>query len=54
MTVVLLEATPEEHRELGRFQALHGKTWNTPALAGPYLYVRNAGEAACYKLPAKA
>ncbi len=52
--VVLLEATPEEHRELGRFQALHSKTWNPPALAGPYLYVRNAGEAACYKLPTKA
>lgn len=49
--IVLLEANPEEHRELGRFRALEGKSWNNPALSGPYLLVRNAGEAACYRLP---
>ncbi len=26
-------------------------TWNTPAFAPPYLLVRNAREAACYRLP---
>ncbi len=49
--VVLLEASPDGHRELGRFQAIQGKTWNNPALSGPYLLVRNAQVAACYRLP---
>ena len=50
--VVLVEATPARpNNVLGRFQALEGLTWNTIALAGPYLLVRNAVEAACYKLP---
>jgi len=50
-SVVLVEPNPEERRELGRFQALSEKTWNPPALAGPYLIVRNDQEAACYELP---
>ena len=49
--VVLVEATPEEHRELARLEALTGKTWNPPALAGRHLLVRNNREAACYELP---
>ena len=49
--VVLIDPLPDEYVELGRFQAISGKTWNTPALAGPYLLVRNATEAACYRLP---
>ena len=49
--VCLVEATPEEHRELGSFPALDGKTWNNPALAGRFLLVRNAKEAACFELP---
>jgi outer membrane protein assembly factor BamB len=49
--VVLVEATPEAHRELGRFTAFESKTWNPPALAGPYLLVRNDKEAALYELP---
>ena len=49
--VALVEATPEAHRELTRFSPLEGKTWNNPALAGPYLLVRNSEEAACYELP---
>ncbi len=49
--VVLLEPVPEELRELARFEALSGKTWNSPALAAPYLLVRNDKEAACYELP---
>jgi outer membrane protein assembly factor BamB len=46
-----MEPVPGEHRELARFTALHGKTWNPPALAGAYLVVRNDKEAACYRLP---
>jgi len=48
--VVLAEANPEAHKEMARFAALAGKTWNNPALAGEYLLVRNDREAACYKL----
>ena len=49
--MVLVEPVPQEHRELTRFTALHGKTWNPPALAGDLLVVRNDKEAACYRLP---
>lgn len=49
--VVLVEPVPQEHRELTRFRALPGKTWNPPALAGEHLVVRNDKEAACFRLP---
>ena len=48
--VVLVAASPEGHQELTRFAALDGKTWNSPALAGNQLFVRNDREAACYEL----
>jgi outer membrane protein assembly factor BamB len=47
---VLLEANPQRHRELGRFRALEGKTWNHPVIAHGRLYLRNAEEMACYEL----
>jgi outer membrane protein assembly factor BamB len=46
--IVLVRPDPSRLIELGRIHALDGKTWNNPALAGPYLIVRNAHEAACY------
>jgi outer membrane protein assembly factor BamB len=49
--VILLDPNPQEARELARFPALPGKTWNPPALAGEYLLVRNEKAAACYRLP---
>lgn len=49
--VILLEPDSGQSRELGRFSALDGKTWNPPALAGELLLVRNDKEAACYRLP---
>ena len=49
--VVLLDADPSKLTELSRFQALEGKTWNHPVVTGDRLYVRNAREAACYRLP---
>ncbi|MCA9162196.1 MAG: PQQ-binding-like beta-propeller repeat protein [Planctomycetales bacterium] len=48
--VALVEASPNEFKELGRLDALSGKTWNNLCLYGPYLLVRNAEEAACYEL----
>jgi outer membrane protein assembly factor BamB len=50
---VLLAANPKEQQELGRFQAVNGKTWNHPVIAHGRLYVRNAEEIACYELPTK-
>ena len=49
--VVLVEATPEAHREVARLSALSEQTWNSPVIAGDRLLVRNAREAACYRLP---
>ena len=49
--VVMVEASTEKFVELGRFQAIEGKTWNNLCLAGHRLLVRNAEEAACYELP---
>jgi outer membrane protein assembly factor BamB len=50
--LVLVEATSKGYRELTRFQALEGRTWNLPALAGGRAYVRNHLEMACYDLRA--
>jgi outer membrane protein assembly factor BamB len=48
--VVLVEANRLAFRELGEIPALSSKTWNNPALAAPFLLVRNDQEAACYEL----
>jgi outer membrane protein assembly factor BamB len=48
--VALVEANPAGYREVGRLGALKAKTWNTPALAGEFLLVRNDEEAVCYQL----
>jgi outer membrane protein assembly factor BamB len=47
---VLVAANPKQHEELGRFQAIEGKTWNHPVIAHGRLYVRNDEELACYEL----
>ena len=49
--VVLVDAAPEQQRVRGRLEALPGQTWNNPCLSGNRLLVRNAQEAACYRLP---
>jgi outer membrane protein assembly factor BamB len=48
--IVLVDATPDRHQELGRFTAFNQKLWNPPAIAGRYLLVRTDTEAACYEL----
>jgi outer membrane protein assembly factor BamB len=49
--VVMVQPNPERHVERSRFQAVSGRAWATPALAGDLLLVRGDGEAACYRLP---
>ncbi len=51
--VVIGRASPEGFEETGRIEALTSMTWNTPAVAGRILLVRNDREAACYLLPAR-
>jgi outer membrane protein assembly factor BamB len=48
---ILIPATPTEYKEVARFKALNGKTWNHPTIAHGKLFVRNAEEAACFELP---
>jgi outer membrane protein assembly factor BamB len=50
--LALVEANPQEYRELAHIQALDeaNVTWNNPAFAPPYLLIRNAREAVCYRL----
>jgi outer membrane protein assembly factor BamB len=52
--VVLVRATPEGHRELARFSAIEGRTWNIPAIDNGLLLVRNASEMACFRLGKRA
>ena len=50
--VSLVEATPEgKGATLGQLEVLEGKTWNTLALGGDRLLVRNATEAVGVRLP---
>jgi outer membrane protein assembly factor BamB len=48
--IVLVKADPSAYAEVARFNALSGKTWNVPALAGGRLLVRNGNEMAAYNL----
>ncbi|MEM9379750.1 MAG: PQQ-binding-like beta-propeller repeat protein [Planctomycetota bacterium] len=49
--LLMVEPSPtSENTVLGRVQALDGRTWNTLALYGDRLVVRNAEEAACWRL----
>ncbi len=49
--IALVDPVPTQRRELTRFQALIGKTWNPPAMVQDVLLMRNDQEAACYRLP---
>jgi len=50
-TLSLVAATPESHRELARFHAVTGKTWNNPVDLGRVASgCANATEMACYRI----
>ena len=48
--VATVAADPSSYRELGKQEVFKGKTWNTPAVAGNQLFVRNHYEMACLEL----
>jgi outer membrane protein assembly factor BamB len=48
--VAFVQVSPAAFSELYRMKAMSSKTWNNPALAGPFLLVRNDREAVCYEL----
>jgi outer membrane protein assembly factor BamB len=51
--LILVEANPERYVEVAKFaDVLHEEPcWNPPALAAPYLIMRNWKEAVCLELP---
>jgi outer membrane protein assembly factor BamB len=48
--LVLVDPSPQELNELARVEVFSGKTWNPPALAGRYLFLRTDSEAVCLEL----
>lgn len=48
--LALVTASPFAFDEVARFPALHGKTWNYPAIADGRIFVRNSVEMACFDL----
>ena len=48
--LAVVPAKPQEPADPVRIPAIHGKTWNHPAIVKDHLYVRNAEEMACYRL----
>ncbi len=48
--LVLVEAKPDQFKEVARFPAIKGKTWNHPVLIDDLLLVRNSQEMAAFKI----
>jgi outer membrane protein assembly factor BamB len=49
--LALVAAKPDGFDELAHIEVLKGKTWNTPALAGNQLFMRNHKQMTCLELP---
>jgi outer membrane protein assembly factor BamB len=50
--IILVSADRAGYKELGRFQAIEGKTWNGPVLAQGRVFLRNGEEMAAYDIGA--
>jgi outer membrane protein assembly factor BamB len=48
--LVLVAASPDQFREVSRFAAIDGKTWNHPVLVNDVLLLRNGEEMAAFRL----
>jgi outer membrane protein assembly factor BamB len=48
--VAVIAPDTRRYREVARIRALTDRTWNTPAVAGRYLYLRNDVEMVCYEM----
>jgi hypothetical protein len=48
--LALVAAAPDHFKELARFPAIKGKTWNHPVLVGDLLLARNGEEMAAFRL----
>lgn len=49
-TLALVEASPEEYKELATLEIFDGRTWTVPTLAGGRLFLRNDQELICLSL----
>ena len=49
--LALVGATSDQFKEIVRFPAIDGKTWNHPVLIGDILLVRNGQEMVAFRLP---
>jgi outer membrane protein assembly factor BamB len=48
--LALVNALPDQFKELARFPGIKGKTWNHPVLVNDVLLIRNAQEMAAFRL----
>jgi outer membrane protein assembly factor BamB len=48
--LVLIQATPDRHKEIAKFEAISGKTWNVPVIEDGILLVRNTTEMAAFRI----
>jgi outer membrane protein assembly factor BamB len=49
--LVMVSATTDQFKEIGRVPILNSKTWNHPVVVGNVLLVRNGEEMAAFRLP---